>query len=108
MSGAMPKPDKRAKQIVHPKRWAQVLVVDGVMGMIYHAFNSDDDRYQIRCTIKAQGTEITISVERRRPFTQPEFDAAGEDMVRLAISQAGDIGLKADMVEEESTGPTLQ
>lgn len=81
-------------------RWAKVLIVDGVMGLIYHTFNSDNENYQIRCTIKTNGVEISVNLGKAKPFTQSQFDATGEGLVRSAIMAARNFGFTPQRMAE--------
>lgn len=89
-----------------PRRWAKVLIVDGVMAVIRHA-GTDDDGYEIRCSIQCDGAETSAALQKSQPFSQEAFDEAGADLVRAVIFAAGEFGLTPTRVSDGSTFSSL-
>jgi|GEM_PF-1723701 len=98
-----------AKPTAHeaPRRWAKVLIVDGVMALIRHG-STDDDGYEIRCTIQCDGAESSVAVQGDRPFPQEAIDAVGVSLVREVIRSARRFGLKPTLVTDGSTFTCLK
>ncbi|MGN0864179.1 MAG: hypothetical protein ACI4N1_12805 [Stenotrophomonas koreensis] len=77
-----------------PRRWAKVLVVDGVMASIQHVWDGDNEQYAIVCKIQCDGMEFKAALEGDEPFPQAVFDQVGDDLVRACIKSARDFGLQ--------------
>lgn len=90
-----------------PRRWAKVLIVDGVMALIRHG-STDDDGYEIRCTIQCEGAESSVALQRDRPFPQEALDAVGVGLVREVIRSARRLGLRPVLVTDGSTYTCLK
>jgi len=76
-------------------RWAKVEIVNGVMGMVYHTYDSDQDQYTIHCVIQDDVGEVDVKVSREKPWTQQEFDAMdAAGMIASCIGAAREIGFE--------------
>jgi len=76
-------------------RWAKVVVVDGVMALIYHNYDSEDGCYAIHCVIQASVGEVDTKIRRRKAWTQKEFDRIDSDvLVRSAIGGIRNMGFE--------------
>jgi len=76
-------------------RWAKVEVVNGVMGMIYHTYDTDQDQYVIHCMIQTDVGEFAINAGRKEPWTQQQFDAINfAGMVTSCVETAREMGFE--------------
>lgn len=81
------------------RRWARTVVVNDVLGLIYHTFDGEKEQDLIIVMIQADGASVTTRIGRKRPFTQAEFDAIkAEELVRAVIRSAADMGLEPTTV----------
>ena len=88
-----------------PKRWAKVLVVDGVLALLWHRASQDEDDedgYEIRCIVRGEGAETSIAISREYPFTQAEFDSVGDALARRAIDHATNFGMPPEQMGEDT------
>ena len=83
-----------------PRRWAKVLVVDGVMASIQHVWDGETEQYAIVCTIQTDGAEFATKLGRDEPHSQEDFDRFGDDQVRACISTARKFGFEPLTVAE--------
>ncbi|HEL3751688.1 TPA: hypothetical protein UMV35_004029 [Stenotrophomonas maltophilia] len=90
-----------------PRRWAKVLIVDGVMALVRHG-STDDDGYEIRCSIQCEGAESSVALLGNHPFPQEAFDAAGVELVREVIRSARHFGLRPLLATDGSTFTSLK
>ncbi|RPE74654.1 hypothetical protein [Vulcaniibacterium tengchongense] len=98
-----------------PRRWARTVVIDGVLALLTHTYDSDAERYCIGCTVQADHAEVSIKIHLSKPATQDAFDDAATWLPQQCLERVKQFGMTpVELTPEEAAAagegalPTLK